>query len=100
MAEASTDLEPFEKWDNEFHARIYNATHNEFLVDFFKLLVVVRYRIPMMAIRQRAFTEDRRLEYCDQHVQIMTALKSRNAAGASEAMRLHLATRRRNYFGE
>jgi DNA-binding FadR family transcriptional regulator len=100
FAAASTDLETFEKWDNEFHMRIYNATHNEFLIDFFKLLVVVRYRLPMMAIRQRAFTEERRLEYCDQHVQIMQALKSRNAAGASEAMRNHLAARRRYYFGE
>jgi DNA-binding FadR family transcriptional regulator len=100
LAEVAVDLEPFEKWDNEFHARIYDATHNEFLVDFFKILIVVRYRTPMMAIRQRAFSEERRLEYCDQHTQIMTALKSRNATGAGEAMRLHLATRRRNYFGE
>jgi DNA-binding FadR family transcriptional regulator len=100
LAEASHELVPFEKWDNDFHARIHNATHNEFLIDFFKLLVVVRYRTPMMAIRERAFTEERRLEYCQQHAQIMVALKSRNAQGAGEAMRLHLATRRRNYFGE
>jgi DNA-binding FadR family transcriptional regulator len=100
IAESSTDLESFEKWDNEFHMRIYNATHNEFLIDFFKLLIVVRYRSPMMAIRQRAFTEERRLEYCDQHLQIMQCLKSRHAIGASEAMRSHLAARRRNYFGE
>jgi DNA-binding FadR family transcriptional regulator len=99
-ADTATELEPFEKWDNEFHARIYNATHNEFLIDFFKLLIVVRYRTPMMAIRQRAFSEERRLEYCEQHAQIMAALKSRNATGANEAMRNHLATRRRNYFGE
>jgi DNA-binding FadR family transcriptional regulator len=100
FADASIELDSFEKWDNEFHMRIYNSTHNEFLIDFFKILIVVRYRTPMMAIRQRAFSEERRLEYCDQHAQIMAALKSRNAAGAGEAMRMHLATRRRNYFGE
>jgi DNA-binding FadR family transcriptional regulator len=100
LAETSTELDSFEKWDNEFHACIYKATHNEFLIDFFKLLVVVRYRESMMAIRKRAFTEERRLEYCDQHAEIMVALKSRNATGASEAMRRHLSTRRRNYFGE
>jgi DNA-binding FadR family transcriptional regulator len=99
-AKASGELEIFERWDNEFHSRIYAATHNEFLIDFFKLLVVVRYRKPMMAIRQRAFTEERRLEYCEQHTHIMQALKSRNARAASEAMRSHLSTRRRNYFGE
>jgi DNA-binding FadR family transcriptional regulator len=100
FATSSSDLASFEKWDNEFHTRIYNSTHNEFLIDFFKVLIVVRYRSPMMAIRQRAFTEARRLEYCDQHATIMQALKSRNAAGASDAMRHHLGTRRRNYFGE
>jgi DNA-binding FadR family transcriptional regulator len=100
LANSSEELEPFEKWDNEFHSRIYLSTHNEFLIDFFKLLVVVRYRSPMMAIRQRAFTEERRIEYCEQHAQIMNALKSRNASGASEAMHSHLAARRRYYFGE
>ncbi len=100
FADAATELPLFERWDNEFHARIYAATHNEFLIDFFKLLIVVRYREAMMAIRQRAFTEERRQEYCAQHALIMQALKSRNAAGASDAMRNHLATRRRNYFGE
>jgi DNA-binding FadR family transcriptional regulator len=100
LADAATELAPFEQWDNEFHARIYTATHNEFLIDFFKLMIVVRYREPMMAIRQRAFSEERRLEYCAQHQQIMQGLKSRNAAGASDAMRNHLAARRRNYFGE
>jgi DNA-binding FadR family transcriptional regulator len=99
-ANASPDLETFEQWDNEFHARIYASTHNEFLIDFYSLLVVVRYRAPMMAIRQRAFTEERRQHYCEQHIQIMKALRSRNAADAHEAMRSHLATRRRNYFGE
>jgi DNA-binding FadR family transcriptional regulator len=100
LADATAELDSFENWDNEFHARIYTATHNEFLIDFFKLLVVVRYREPMMAIRQRAFTEERRLEYCNQHAEIMSALKSRNATGAGEAMRNHLSSRRRNYFGE
>jgi DNA-binding FadR family transcriptional regulator len=100
FAQSSSDLESFETWDNEFHMQIYNSTHNEFLIDFFKVLTVVRYRSPMMAIRQRAFTEERRLEYCDQHAAIMQALKSRNAAGASDAMRHHLGARRRNYFGE
>jgi DNA-binding FadR family transcriptional regulator len=96
----STDLDNFEKWDNEFHARICKSTHKEFLIDFFKLLVVVLYREPMMATRQRAFTEERRLEFCDQHVEIMIALKSRNATGANEAMGNNLASHRRNCFGE
>jgi DNA-binding GntR family transcriptional regulator len=45
-------------------------------------------------------TEERRLEHCEQNAEIMVALKSRNATFANEAMRNHLASRRRNYFGE
>jgi len=100
LAAQSHDLETYEKWDNAFHARIYGSTHNSFLINFFDLLAVVRYRVPIMAIRKRAFSEERRLNYCDQHNQILSALKSRNAIAASEAMRNHLATRRKNYFGE
>jgi DNA-binding FadR family transcriptional regulator len=99
-AAAVHELADYEKWDTEFHNCIYAATHNEFLIDFNKLLVVVRQRAPMMAIRQRAFTEERRIDYCNHHDQILAALKTRNAALASEAMRHHLATRRKNYFGE
>jgi DNA-binding FadR family transcriptional regulator len=99
-AVAAHELADHEKWDTEFHNCIYAATHNEFLMDFNKLLVVVRQRAPMMAIRQRAFTEERRLNYCEHHAQILAALKTRNATSASEAMRHHLATRRKNYFGE
>jgi DNA-binding FadR family transcriptional regulator len=99
-AVATRELVDYEKWDNEFHSHIYAATHNDFLIDFNRLLVVVRHRAPMMAIRQRAFTEERRLAYCEHHEQILAALKSRNASAASETMRNHLAARRKNYFGE
>ena len=99
-AAASFDLETYEFWDNEFHRRIYSGTRNEFLINLFGVLSIVRHREPMMDIRQRAFTEDRRLAYCAQHVEIAKALVSRDAPAAALAMRTHLASRRRNYFGE
>lgn len=99
-AAASLDLDVFEHWDNEFHRRIYAGTRNEFLVNLFGILSIIRHREPIMDIRRRAFSEERRLAYCRQHVEITGALQARDAKAAALAMRGHLAARRRNYFGE
>jgi len=93
-------LEDYEYWDNEFHRRIYVGTRNEFLINLFGMLSIIRHRAPMMDIRTRSFTEERRQIYCVQHVAIMNALQSRNAAQAAQEMRAHLTARRRSYFGE
>ena len=94
------DLETFEKWDNEFHFRIYAATRNEFLIDLWRILAIIRHREPMGEIRRRTFGEDVRLVYCLQHASIIASLSARDAEGASAAMRTHLSARRKNYFGE
>ncbi|HRX35933.1 MAG: FadR family transcriptional regulator [Kiritimatiellae bacterium] len=101
-AEASRneDVAAYDQWDNSFHALIYRATHNDFLIDFWNLLAIVRYREPMQVIRHRGFTLARRNAYCIQHRQIRDALHGRNSTAAHDAMKLHLAARRRNYFGD
>jgi DNA-binding FadR family transcriptional regulator len=99
-AASALQLEDYEYWDNEFHRRIYVGTRNEFLINLFGLLSIIRHRAPMMDIRIRSFTEERRQDYCAQHVAIMNALQSRNATLAAQEMRIHLTARRRNYFGE
>jgi DNA-binding GntR family transcriptional regulator len=53
-----------------------------------------------MELRQRSFNEERRQNYCAQHVSIANALRVRDAEGAALAMRTHLLTRRKHYFGE
>lgn len=100
QAAASPDMETYEFWDNEFHRRIYAGTRNEFLINLFGVLSIIRHRAPMMELRQRAFTEERRLAYCAQHTGITQALLARDAPAAALAMRGHLTARRRNYFGE
>jgi DNA-binding FadR family transcriptional regulator len=99
-ASTAYDLESYEYWDNEFHRRIYVGTHNEFLVNLFSVLSIIRHRAPMNDIRVRTFTEARRLEYCTQHQLILDALQARNAPKATQEMRSHLMLRRRIYFGE
>jgi DNA-binding FadR family transcriptional regulator len=99
-AAVAHDLEMFESWDDEFHHRIYAGTRNEFLITLFSVLSIIRHRAPMMDIRRRAFSEERRLAYCAQHREIIAALSARDAPAAARAMQAHLAARRRNYFGE
>lgn len=99
-AREATDLETHETWDNTFHWRIYQAAHNAFLLDFFQLLGFVRYQSQMMEIRRRAFTEARRQAYNAEHAAIAEALGNWDATAAAAAMRAHLLSRRRNYFGQ
>ncbi len=96
----ATDLVPYEHWDSQFHKRIYQAAHNTFLTDFCDLLAIIRYQAPMMEIRRRAFTAERRLDYGREHEEIVAALRNWDGRAAERAMRDHLLSRRRNYFGQ
>lgn len=98
--EEATDLVKYEHWDSQFHKRIYQAANNAFLTDFFDLMSIIRYQGPMMEIRRRSFNEDRRLAYGREHEEITTALKNWDGKAAARAMRNHLLSRRRNYFGQ
>ena len=97
---AAETHDAFERWDNEFHRRIYDAARNEFLISLHRILSVIRSRPAMQELRRRTFNAGNRQVYCDQHRDIMQALLHRDAAAAAFAMRAHLATRKRVYFGE
>jgi DNA-binding FadR family transcriptional regulator len=99
-AVAAHSLESFEAADNEFHRRIFISTRNEFLHSLHDMLLAIRSRQPMVEIRRRNFTEERRLAYCEQHGAIVDALVVRDSAGAARAMRAHLTARSKNLFGE
>jgi DNA-binding FadR family transcriptional regulator len=94
------DLEEYEYWDNEFHRLINGAAGNRFLADFFALLTVIRYTPTMMEIRKQWFSAERRAAYDEQHAEIIAALKDWDSEAAAVAMRNHLLSRRRNYFGQ
>lgn len=94
------DLALYEHWDNQFHKRIYEAAHNAFLTDFFDLLSIIRYQAPMIELRRRSYSLERRLDYCREHDEIVAALRSWDGKKAASAMRDHLMSRRRNYFGQ
>lgn len=94
------DLDQYEHWDSEFHRRIHQAAHNAFLTDLFDLMSIIRFQPPMMEIRRRSFSEERRQEYGSEHGAIVEALRNWDGQAAARAMRSHLLSRRRNYFGQ
>lgn len=97
---ASDTHEAFERWDNEVHRRIFDACRNDFLIMLHKILSVVRSGPAMQDMRRRSFSTAQRQIYCSQHGDLLDALRHRDAAAAAAAMRIHLMTRRRVYFGE
>lgn len=97
---ASSDHGEFERWDNDFHSRIFRAARNQFLIDLHLILSIVRFQPPMMELRRRGFSESHRRTYAEQHARILAALRGRDAAEAAAAMRAHLVARKTVYFGE
>ncbi len=89
----------FEHWDTQFHQRIFAATRNELLVSFHDILQVIRSRNAWIELKRKAFSENRRRDYCAHHGEIVAALGNRDAEGAAQAMRLHIETIEIALFG-
>jgi DNA-binding FadR family transcriptional regulator len=99
-ATKSLDMEIFERWDAEFHKRIFVSTRNEFLTNLHDILSVIRNKTPWREIKRRTFSEERRLAYCIDHALIVETLAARDADRASHAMRAHLVAVSANLFGD
>ncbi len=89
----------FEQWDTQFHQRIFAATRNELLVSVHDILQVIRSRNAWIELKRKAFSENRRRDYCMHHGEIVAALGNRDAEGAARAMRLHIETIEIALFG-
>jgi DNA-binding FadR family transcriptional regulator len=76
------------------------TTRNQFLHDLHDMLLVIRGREPMVEMRRRNFSEERRLAYSRQHGAVVDALVARDSHEAAMAMRAHLMARSRDLFGE
>jgi DNA-binding FadR family transcriptional regulator len=97
-AEQSKTLEEFERWDAEFHHKIAEAAHNNFMVSVFNLILKVREHGEWGLLKKRSLTPERRLAYQREHRQLLAALKERDAASARDFMVTHLVNVRRNLF--
>jgi DNA-binding FadR family transcriptional regulator len=96
---ATTDMPTFERWDAEFHHRIFACSRNELLREIHNLLRLLRDQAPWFDMKRRSFSEERRQRYCAEHGAVMAALRQRDPDGARTAMQAHLKTVETNVLG-
>ena len=75
------------------------ARNTELLKALHLLLKGLRNQAPWFEMKQRSFSEQRRLRYCEEHASILAALVRRDPAGSRDAMAAHLTTVRVNMMG-
>ena len=98
-AEQAETLEQFEYWDNAFHQKIAEATHNQFVISVFELMTKVRERGEWGLLKQKSVTPERRDAYQREHRALWAALKNRDAEAARATILTHLIHVRRNLLG-
>jgi GntR family transcriptional regulator, hexuronate regulon transcriptional repressor len=99
-AVTAVDMATFEHWDAEFHHRIFASSRNALLKEMHSLLCVLRNQSPWFEMKRRAFSEERRLRYCSEHLAVLEGLVGRDPDSARGAMQRHLTTVRTNLLGK
>ena len=97
-AELATTLEQFEYWDGAFHQKIADATHNNFVIGVFKLMLKVRERSEWGLLKKKSMTPERRAAYQREHRALLDALRDRDAETARNLIVTHLINVRSNMF--
>ncbi|MCX4759655.1 FCD domain-containing protein [Streptomyces sp. NBC_01275] len=98
--EQAATSEEFERWDTSLHHSFALATHNAVLINVSSLLVAARRQPVWGGLKKRTFDAQRHRCYCDEHEQIVAAVKERDAEAAREAMKSHLRHVRRTLLGD
>lgn len=98
-AEAATALEEFERWDAALHEAIAKAAHNGFISGVFTLMNDARSQGQWGVLKRRSATPERRLEYQQEHRDLVLALKQRDAVRARALCLAHLVHVRTNMLG-
>jgi len=89
---AARSMDQYEVWDEEFHRTIAAAAGNILLQSTFETVNKARKAVVWGAMRGAILRPERRQFFTNQHQRVVTALKARNADGAWDAMRAHIAT--------
>jgi DNA-binding FadR family transcriptional regulator len=98
-AERAQTLDEFELWDAALHEALATATHNRFVIRVLDMVTAVRQQAEWGKLKDRIVTPERRLQYQQEHRDIVRALKARDAERARAAITAHLQHARRNLFG-
>lgn len=95
---AAIPLRQFEALDDDLHRAMVEACRNALFMAAANLVSAVRAEAEWGNIKKRALTDDLRRLHTREHVAIVAAIRRRDAAEASEAMRRHLLSVRNMMF--
>ena len=97
--ERAADHDEFEVWDAALHRSIIAATRSPLLIQLYAEIERARHGRVWGDLKRRSATAARRDEYRQDHQEIVTALRLRDADQATAAMRTHLARVSRHLLG-
>jgi DNA-binding FadR family transcriptional regulator len=97
--ERAADHDEFEVWDAALHRSIIAATRSPLLIRLYAEVERARHGQVWGDLKRRSATAARRDEYRQDHEEIVTALRQRDADRATAAMRDHLARVSRHLLG-
>lgn len=95
-SESASGREEFELSDAAFHQALAAATHNKLAISMYELIHAVRHEQNMWGtLRQRAEMPDQPTAYRREHVEILEALRRRDAEASRNLLERHIRNTRR-----
>jgi DNA-binding FadR family transcriptional regulator len=95
----ASDWSGWEHWDRSFHRCLVAATHNRLAIAVYDVILAIRHERPWLRLKQGHTNAAKWEMYQSEHRQILAAIAERNATGAANAMRRHLANVRAKMLG-
>jgi GntR family transcriptional regulator, uxu operon transcriptional repressor len=98
--ERAASYEEFEAWDLALHRAIMAASHSPLLTRLYAVIEEARHNRFWGDLKRRSASRERQRDYQADHVELVAALRARDADRATEAMRSHLARVASHLFGD
>ena len=98
-ARRSTTLEEFEHWDDMLHRSFAAASRNPMFSAIYALIGAVRLESQWGDLKRRTLTAALKKKHLQEHIDIVEAVRQRNAAKACALMLGHLRHIQANMFG-
>ena len=98
--EQADGYDEFELWDLALHRCIMAASHSPLLARLYAVIEEARHGQTWGDMKRRSASRERQRLYQNDHRELVAALRARDADGAVEAMRAHLARVSNHLFDE
>jgi DNA-binding FadR family transcriptional regulator len=98
--EQADGYDEFELWDLALHRCIMAASHSPLLARLYAVIEGARHGQTWGDMKRRSASRERQRLYQNDHRELVAALRARDADGAVEAMRAHLARVSSHLFDE